>query len=815
VRPKILIGTALVALLLAVAAASPAGAAPPGQGPGGPVLVIADPGDPFGRYYAEILTAEGLNAFDVVDLGSVTAQTLASRSAVVLAQAGLSDAQAGLLSSWVQGGGDLVAMRPDPGLAGVLGLAPGSGTVTDGYVKVSGAGPSAGITTDTMQFHGAADRWTPAGAAVLATLYTDATTATANPAVTLNAFGAGQAAAFTYDLARSVVWTRQGNPDWAGDERDFALDTLIRSDDLFFGAKPGDVQPDWVDLSKVAIPQADEQQRLLANLLTATSADRLPLPRFWYFPRGERAVVVQTGDDHANNGTTPQFDRYDAQSPAGCSVADWECIRSTSYVYTNTPITDAQAAAYEAKGFEIALHVSTGCQDFTATSLRDDWTAQLPDFRSTWPSLPAPVSNRNHCIAWSDWASSAIVEREHGIRLDTNYYYWPGSWVQNRPGMFTGSGIPMRFADLDGSLVDVYQATTQLTDESGIDIPAHIAALLDGALGPKGYYGVFTTNMHTDVGDHAGANAIVSAATSRGVPVIAARQLLDWLDGRNDSSFAGLSFAGGALSFTIQRAPTARGLQAMLPVQGPTGQLSALTRDGAPVATARQTVKGVEYAVFDGAAGAYVATYGSRPQPDTTPPDTAIGDGAVSGTTATFAFSASEPGARFECRLDAGPWAPCASPARLTGLARGSHTFSVRAIDAAGNVDPTPASRGFTVTASGAATLDRTAPRVVIAPRTVRAARRGAIALRVTCPRAERRCRVDLRVRLGRRDLARKLVTVPGGRTEVVTLRLSRYGRQRLAGSRSLRVVVRASARDAAGNRATTTTRVRLMPAQR
>ena len=40
-------------------------------------------------------------------------------------------------------------------------------------------------------------------------------------------------------------------------------------DDLFFGAKAGDVQPDWVDLNKVAIPQADEQQRLLANLIAA------------------------------------------------------------------------------------------------------------------------------------------------------------------------------------------------------------------------------------------------------------------------------------------------------------------------------------------------------------------------------------------------------------------------------------------------------------------------------------------------------------------------------------------------------------------
>ncbi len=101
-----------------------------------------------------------------------------------------------------------------------------------------------------MQFHGTADRYPLAGATTVATLYTDATTATSNPAVTLRASGpnGGQAAAFTYDLARSVVYTRQGNPAWSGQERDGA--PPIRSDDLFFGAASGDVQPDWVDLAQ-------------------------------------------------------------------------------------------------------------------------------------------------------------------------------------------------------------------------------------------------------------------------------------------------------------------------------------------------------------------------------------------------------------------------------------------------------------------------------------------------------------------------------------------------------------------------------------
>ena len=89
-------------------------------------------------------------------------------------------------------------------------------------------------------------------------------------------------------------------------------------------------------MSRVAIPQADEQQRLLANLVTQMSLDRMPLPRLWYLPRGAKAAVVMTGDDHDRGGTPDHFDYFKAQSPAGCSVADWGCVRATSYVYRDT-----------------------------------------------------------------------------------------------------------------------------------------------------------------------------------------------------------------------------------------------------------------------------------------------------------------------------------------------------------------------------------------------------------------------------------------------------------------------------------------------
>lgn len=84
---------------------------------------------------------------------------------------------------------------------------------------------------------------------------------------------------------------------------------------------------------------------------------------------------------------------------------------------------------------------------------------------------------------------------------------------------------------------------------------------------------------------------------------------------------------------------------------------------------------------------------------DTTPPDTTITSGpsgTVTSTSASFSFAASEP-ASFACSLDGAAFVACSAPAAYSGLAAGSHSFQVRATDAAGNVDPTPASATWTV----------------------------------------------------------------------------------------------------------------------
>ncbi len=64
---------------------------------------------------------------------------------------------------------------------------------------------------------------------------------------------------------------------------------------------------------------------------------------------------------------------------------------------------------------------------------------------------------------------------------------------------------------------------------------------------------------------------------------------------------------------------------------------------------------------------------------------------------AKLRFSSGEAGATFECMLDGAAFAPCVSPAKYKKLDDGRHAFAVRATDAAGNVDASPATAGWKI----------------------------------------------------------------------------------------------------------------------
>jgi hypothetical protein len=221
---------------------------------------------------------------------------------------------------------------------------------------------------------------------------------------------------------------------------------------------------------------------------------------------------------------------------------------------------------------------------------------------------------------------------------------------------------------------------------------------------------------------------------------------------------------------------------------------------------------------------------------DTTDPETSITAGppvASQSTAATFELASNEPGSAFACKLDAGAWTACTTPVDHAGLSPGPHTFAVRAIDSAGNVDQSPAMWNWTVKQATQTVLadmgttapaipmvapDTTAPVVRVAVRKAQHLRIRAISLQVTCPLEPCTVTAEGRIvmpgstaalRLGRRS-----THIPAGSARRIELLISRkaMGRARraLRAEANVRARITLVARDAAGNASTTRRTMRL-----
>jgi len=350
----------LVALLSTLgAAAEPAWATLPT--PNQPILVVQNSAssDPYQNYVPELLTTEGLNGFQTAQLTELTAAFLSNYDLVVLPHLTLTAAQATLLQNYVNAGGTLVGFRPDVQLASVFGVAPLGSTLAEGWLKIDTSTPyGSGLEGQAMKFHGTADLYSLSGASALATLYNNSTSPTSSPAASIYTFGLGKAILFSFDLTQSIVLMRQGNPVWAGYPNSHDGYNTLRASQMFMDQGSGQFWNDLGDGTLNDVPQADIQLRLFSNAAVLSNAAKRPLPRFWYFPNQNRALLLMTGDHHGDDVSNSISEISTVESYGGkFSEFLWYPFGTISNTQVNTWLAAGHAAP-DAAGSSSATNAS-------------------------------------------------------------------------------------------------------------------------------------------------------------------------------------------------------------------------------------------------------------------------------------------------------------------------------------------------------------------------------------------------------------------------------------------------------------------------
>lgn len=578
-----------------------------------PILLIknGNSSNQFADYLEEILYAEGIMSFDTLNLSSVTATALSTHQLVILPETTLTSVQATIFSNYALSGGNLIAMRPDQALAAVFGLGTTNSTLADAYMKIdTSSAAGMGLPSATMQFHGTADRYTGSTGVVLATLYSNRTTTTSNPAVIEKQNGTSKAIAFTYDLARSIVLMRQGNPANADQDRD--NDSVFRTIDLFQATTPGGAP--WVDRERLHIAQADEQQRFLAHIIL--DLINAPMPRLWYFPNKEMTMMIPTGDAHAQNSNEFQ-DQINSLQAHNAPL--------TFYLSIGGDLTASDVATWKAQGYEFGIHPYKYKEDsyppYDIVDLADGYATYTGWFPTAFNTQPSRTV-RNHQVAWQGWSDAAEIASTTGYGMDFNYYHW-GPWLQKSDGSWphgyiTGSGQAMRMVKSDGTILPYYQQLTQLVDEhllgavtgpnyenlSATDATNVSKALINASLNSD--YAAIATQFHVDYYSYNDAQhwaeATIDYAHSKSIPIWTAGDWLKFVETRAATQIQNISWntSTAILEFDmLQPTPpmslTNANLTLMIPATSSNGGVSDVKINSVSTAMTTKTIKGRLY----------------------------------------------------------------------------------------------------------------------------------------------------------------------------------------------------------------------------
>jgi len=436
---------------------------------------------------------------------------------------------------------------------------------------------------------------------------------------------------------------------------------------------------DYVELQMYA----STQNFVGGHALTVYGSDGTSIGTFTFpssVANGENQRTVLIGDSGVLGafGVPPDLIETGLEIPPGGGAACWagsiDCVSWGSFEASKLPAArpPADSAAGIPDGMALRRTIEPNCP--TLLEAGDDSNNSAADL---FDASPDPRNNSSPITETACTGPAATIDSH------------PANPTNQTSASFTYHATPSG-GSFECKLDTAAFATCQ---ESGIEYPGPLAE------------GTHTFQVRAkDVGENVGAPASYSWRVDTTAPTVTI-----------DSHPADPS-AGGSASFTYHSSEAGSSFECSLAVEASADSFSACPSSGrtyTELADGNYTFKA---RATDAAGNLGLVTAFEwevdNSLADTTPPQTTIlgrPPDPSESSTVSFTYESNEPGSSFECSLDGAPLAVCpAAGIAYAGLSNGGHTFVVRAIDASGNADPTPAGYSFDVRVP--------APPVAIAP---------------------------------------------------------------------------------------------------
>jgi hypothetical protein len=234
-------------------------------------------------------------------------------------------------------------------------------------------------------------------------------------------------------------------------------------------------------------------------------------------------------------------------------------------------------------------------------------TDQIDGFRRRYGYTP--LTNRGHCLIWPGWTEMAQLLAGAGVRMDANFV-----GVHCGHGYLTGSGLPVKFMDERGRLIDLYEQSTQWEDDVAIGayferlaydqaVAQSLATLREAQ---ERYHTVVNCNFHPihtrkdQLDTRAWITAVAAYCAERHIPMIGGDDWVRFNDARRQVRLSGYAAdrAQRRVRFTLAARQAISGLTISLPSTWDEGRLSRVNAGGTPLPLRRSRIHEADRALM-------------------------------------------------------------------------------------------------------------------------------------------------------------------------------------------------------------------------